>query len=181
MESNILGIVCARVGSKRFPNKNIMEINGKPLITIAKEKLESLGIETVVITNYEMPYETVIRPDHLEADDAALQDVVLWYLNEWVGELDDIDAVIVLMPTNPLIHEEDIEEAIYKYRNTGCNIVRSYDVNGEENGLYLIDYDYLVSNQHAYDTYTCSIYADGIEIHTEDDLEFARRVLHESD
>ena len=43
MEGRVIGVVCARAGSKRLPNKNMLKINGKTLVERALNTLHRGG------------------------------------------------------------------------------------------------------------------------------------------
>jgi len=168
---NVVGIICARVGSERLPNKNILEMNDDGnLIQIAYNKLRNCNIETYVVTDYKIDgVKTYERPAEHEAGDMPLQDTVDWFLKHHKIKA---DIVVVLMPTNPFILEENIKLAVEKVKEGSC-VCRTYDIDGNENGLYVINRDYWKNNAFAYDVYTTSLFNPGHEIHTEEDYEDA--------
>ena len=47
--STILGMVCARRGSKRFPGKNLAEIEGISLVERAVRTLNRAGLNDIVL------------------------------------------------------------------------------------------------------------------------------------
>ena len=115
-----LGVVPARGGSKRIPNKNLRPLAGKPLIqwTIeAAEQAESLTDWIVSTEDYEigrvassLRAYVIRRPEEL-ADDLASSDSVALHALEWMGR-DSYDIVCVLHPTNPIRSPEHIDQAI---------------------------------------------------------------------
>ena len=116
------------------------------------------------------------RPERLNYDNVPLQDVIKWYcrLYGWGYA----DTVVVLMPTNPWIEKEDIQKALLLYDTGKFNILRSYSSEtASENGLYVIDIDYLLGNDYSYDVFTGGFVCPGIEIHTKEDYKLARRSL----
>ncbi len=116
----ILAIIPARGGSKRLPNKNILELNGKPLIAYSIEAAnKSRYIDKVILSsesseicsvakcfNADVPF---VRPHELAEDETRSIDVVIHAINALEEEFDD---VILLQPTSPLRTTEDIDRAI---------------------------------------------------------------------
>lgn len=126
MAPRILGIIPARAGSKRIPNKNLRILGDKPLIewTVA-EALDSRGLTDVIVsTDSEQIAELalalnvgspLIRPAELASDSASILDVVLHALAFYQG----YDYIMVLQPTSPLRRVEHIDAAIDLCVNNG--------------------------------------------------------------
>lgn len=123
-----LTIIPARAGSKRLPNKNIKDLDGKPLIsyTINAAVKSKYITETVVSTDSEkiknvaleyganVPF---IRPKELADDHSKSINVVTHAIDFYKKELNkEFDYVILLQPTSPLRDSNDIDNAI-KYLN----------------------------------------------------------------
>ncbi|MQG17077.1 MAG: acylneuraminate cytidylyltransferase family protein [SAR202 cluster bacterium] len=122
----ILGIIPARGGSKSIPNKNIIDLHGKPLIahTINVGKntpsINRLIVSTDsteiadVSSKYgaEIPF---IRPSYLAEDDTPDLPVFIHCL-EWLIENDNYmpDLIVQLRPTNPFRKSLVIESCIQK-------------------------------------------------------------------
>jgi CMP-N-acetylneuraminic acid synthetase len=176
-----LGIVCSRGGSLRLKKKNRLPINGKSMALRAVEVLETCVRDVVHLTDIEeflSEKNSVERPDHLNDGHVPLQDVVLWYLKNHVDGKKDYSSVVLLMPTNPWITPHDVEKAILKYGMSKFSVLRSYNAQtSEENGLYIMGINYVLSNDYAYDVHTGAIICPGIEIHTQKDYEIAKRSL----
>ncbi|WP_187647906.1 acylneuraminate cytidylyltransferase family protein [Nitrosophilus labii] len=114
-----LAIIPARGGSKRLPNKNILNLAGKPLIVWSIEAAKkSKYIDTTVVSsdsnkileiarNYDVV--TIKRPDYLASDTAKSIDVIKHAI-ENVNE--KYDYLVLLQPTSPLRNEKHIDEAI---------------------------------------------------------------------
>ena len=114
-----IAIIPARGGSKRLPNKNILDLGGKPLIAWSIEAaLNSNFIDKVVVTTdcekiaeisrkygAEVPF---IRPDHLSTDTASSNDVINHVLAHYENQF---DSFLLLQPTSPLRNESDIQNA----------------------------------------------------------------------
>lgn len=119
----IIGIIPARGGSKEIPKKNIMVLNGKPLIAYTIEaalnsKLSRVIVSTDCISIAEVAKnygaEVFMRPVELAGDNTptlpVLQNVVL-HLSEC------FDAVMTLQPTSPLRTRKHIDESIEIFSN----------------------------------------------------------------
>lgn len=123
-----LAIIPARGGSKGIPNKNIIDICGRPLIayTIEAGKKSKYIDETMVSTDSEVikviaeqwganvPF---LRPEKLSNDTAKSIDVVFHAMNFYKKNGIDFDYVVLLQPTSPLRTFEDVDKAIEKLIN----------------------------------------------------------------
>ncbi len=119
----ILGIIPARSGSKGLHRKNILLLNGKPLIawTIEQARASSYLDKVIVSTDDEeiasiakvcgadVPF---IRPKELATDGAKTFDVITHALNWFEKNLDAFDLFVLLQPTSPLRTSGDIDGAI---------------------------------------------------------------------
>jgi len=118
----VLAIIPARGGSKRLPHKNILDLNGKPLIawTIEAAKKSKIIDKLIVSTDddkiaeiskqygAEVPF---IRPKHLASDTASSLDVVLHAIHFFKEKEVQFDYFVLLQPTSPLRTNEDIDDA----------------------------------------------------------------------
>lgn len=127
----ILALIPARGGSKGIPHKNIIMLGRKPLIDYSiSAALHSRYIDDVVVsTDDEMIAEVsrksgaqvpFIRPDELASDTAATIDVVMHALDFLKSKHEVYDFLVLLQPTQPLRTSEDIDMAIEKYIEEGC-------------------------------------------------------------
>ena len=123
----VLAIIPARGGSKGIPKKNIVDLNGKPLIhyTIeaAKESklideifLSSDDKEIIEVAKQLDLYTSYVRPDKFSGDTATGADVVIDAL-DWLAKSRGYvpDAVLLLQPTSPLRVSADIDGAIRQF------------------------------------------------------------------
>ncbi|WP_235839219.1 acylneuraminate cytidylyltransferase family protein [Clostridium sp. Marseille-P2415] len=117
-----LGIIPARSGSKGIPDKNIREINHKPLMayTIEAGKKSGLFDQLLVSTDSENYAEIAkqygasvpfLRPKELASDQAATKDVILHAIKELSEQGKTFDYFMVLQPTSPLRNETHILES----------------------------------------------------------------------
>lgn len=119
----ILAIIPARGGSKGIPNKNIINLCGKPLIAysiLAAKK--SCYIDEIVVSTDSKKIQDValkygasvpfLRPAHLASDTAKTIDCIIYTIQELdkLGQL--YDCIVLLQPTQPLRKNGAIDEAI---------------------------------------------------------------------
>jgi CMP-N-acetylneuraminic acid synthetase len=124
----ICAVICARKGSKRLEKKNIMLVDGKPLIAYTIETAIASDVFSNVIVNSEdgeilavaerYGAESYLRPQDLASDTTFVIDVV----KEMVENYHFEDKVIIgiLFPTCPLRNIEDIHNAFKIYKESGC-------------------------------------------------------------
>lgn len=123
---NILGIIPARKGSKRLKDKNIIDLEGKPVIGYAIEVALDSGLlnRRVVSTNDDKikkvaeniyNVEVIKRPDEFARDDSPIEEALLHaveYLKQNKGYITDI---VVWMQANVPIRKKGLlDEAIEK-------------------------------------------------------------------
>ncbi|MFR4161244.1 MAG: cytidylyltransferase domain-containing protein [Paraclostridium sordellii] len=121
-KSKVLAIIPARAGSKGIKDKNIIDLNGKPLIAHSIEAgLKSKHINKVVVSTdgekiakvakdygAEVPF---LRPKHLATDTAKTIDCVIHCIEELKKNGEEYDYVVLLQPTQPLRQPWHIDEA----------------------------------------------------------------------
>ena len=113
-----LSIIPARGQSKRVKNKNILPLNGKPLIAYTiNSALKSKYLDRVFVSSdntaiLEMSKrfgaETLKRPRNLAKDTSTTFDVIKHAIKNIKG----FEYVVVLQPTSPLRDEKHINKAI---------------------------------------------------------------------
>ena len=114
-----LAIIPARGGSKRLPDKNILDLNGKPLIAWSIETAKkSKKIDDIVVTSdsdkildiaKKYNVKTIKRPDFLASDTATTFDVIKHAIENLKEKF---EYIVLLQPTSPLRNEKHIDEAI---------------------------------------------------------------------
>ena len=124
MKPKVLGVIPARGSSKRFPNKNIRMLAGKPLIAWTIEAARKatrltdflVSSDALLITdiakNYGAPVP-FIRPSELATDTVRNIEVVAHALEfmETKGQI-TYDIIILLQPTSPIRNPEHIDQAV---------------------------------------------------------------------
>lgn len=116
--NTVLAIIPARGGSKRLPNKNILDFAGKPLIVWTIETgFKSEYIDEVFVTSdsdkiidiaKKNGANIIKRPQELATDEASSFSVIEHALNE----IDiDYNFTILLQPTSPLRNNRHVDEA----------------------------------------------------------------------
>lgn len=124
-DKKFLAIIPARGGSKGIPNKNIMDICGKPLIAYTIEAgKKSKYIDEIVVSTDSDSIKVVaekygakvpfLRPQELSSDTAKSIDVVLHAIDFYKKNNINFDYIVLLQPTSPLRTCEHLDEAIEK-------------------------------------------------------------------
>ncbi len=122
-QKTFLALIPARAKSKRLPNKNILPLVGKPLISWTIEAaLKSQYIDEIFISTdspkiveiakkYDI-YVPFLRPSSLSQDDTPTMDVVRHVIEYYKENKKDFDYIVLLQPTSPLRREKDVDCAI---------------------------------------------------------------------
>ncbi len=114
--NKIVSLITARGGSKGIPNKNIIEINGKPLIWYSiNASLHSNVSETWVstdskeIANISESFGAKIlnRPIELATDKSQSEDSLLHFASKI-----NFDTLVFIQPTSPMINKAYINQGI---------------------------------------------------------------------
>lgn len=151
-------MVPARGGSKGLPGKNIAPLCGKPLITYTFESAKGCNrIDRLIVSTDDPAIASVaersavvvpfLRPPHLATDRSLSIDVIRHAL-EFQENLEgkNYDFVVMLQPTTPLKTSEDIDAAIEKLLESGCDsVVTMVNVGAHHPArMYRIEEDRLV-------------------------------------
>lgn len=125
MTKKILAVIPARGGSKGLPKKNIVELEGKPLVAWSIEAAVSskLITKTVVssdsdeILDISKRYgaDTIKRPPRLSTDSAKSESALLHVIKELKKSGEEFDYIVLLQPTSPLRGANDIDAAFEKF------------------------------------------------------------------
>ncbi|PKH05292.1 cytidylyltransferase domain-containing protein [Moritella sp. Urea-trap-13] len=118
----VLAIIPARGGSKRLPRKNVLPLQGKPLIAWSIDAgLNSRYVDRVVVSTdcneiadiskqygADVPF---MRPEDIAGDTATTNSVILHMINA-LSRTELFDIVVILQPTSPLRTSTDIDDAL---------------------------------------------------------------------
>lgn len=141
----VLGLICARGGSKGVPGKNIRMMCGKPLIAWSIEAgIACPEISEVVVSTDDENIARVarefgadvpfMRPDALARDDARQIDAIVHALEFLKVQGREYRAVALLQPTCPLRLPEDISGSLALLDKSGADTVITVT---EVDGVYL--------------------------------------------
>ena len=131
----IIGIIPARAGSKGVKNKNIVNVNGKPLIyyTIQAAKQSKLknfvvSSDSIKILNIVKKYginKLHLRPKKFSLD--STRSIELFkYLRKELEKYYSFDAIMILQPTSPMRRSVDINKAINLFKKKKCDSLISF-------------------------------------------------------
>ncbi|WP_121662789.1 acylneuraminate cytidylyltransferase family protein [Metabacillus litoralis] len=120
---SFLAVIPARGGSKGIPGKNIINVNGKPLIQYTVDAAKkSKYIDRIVVSTDDSKIADVsiqcgaevpfLRPENLANDTAKTIDVLIHTLEELNKLGSHFDYIVLLQPTQPLRTNEQIDLAI---------------------------------------------------------------------
>jgi CMP-N-acetylneuraminic acid synthetase len=131
----VMGITLARGGSKRVPRKNVIDVNGKPLIQYTIDEVKkSRYIDHYIVSTDDEDIKTLCREleqtyfDRSPAEDTQKSSDGLL---EVLKTMDKPDYIVEIMCTNPLKTVADIDDVIQKLDMTAadsvCSVVRVWD------------------------------------------------------
>jgi CMP-N-acetylneuraminic acid synthetase len=133
----VLATVCARGGSKRIKNKNIKNLNGKPLIFYTIDVLKKWGKadkiicstdskEIAEIANLYGAETPFMRPKELATDTARKLPVIQHAVKFCEKEYNtSYDIIIDMDPTAPIRKISDLENAMNKFLNSNADVLYS--------------------------------------------------------
>jgi CMP-N,N'-diacetyllegionaminic acid synthase len=119
----VFSLILARGGSKGIPKKNIIDINGKPLLYYtSRASLNSDVNETYVSTDcqeiksvaLDLGCSVIDRPSEMSGDNSKSDEALVHF-----AENVDFDILVFIQPTSPLLQSDDI--------NRGLEAMNHYD------------------------------------------------------
>ncbi|WP_352418296.1 acylneuraminate cytidylyltransferase family protein [Proteiniborus sp.] len=142
-----LAIIPARSGSKGLKDKNIKNLNGKPMIAYTIEAAKECNIfEEIIVSTDSLKYAEIsnkygasvpfLRPEYLSTDTATTNDVIECTIKELQKIGKEFDYFILLQPTSPLRTSEDILGAVKLLHKKNANCVVSV-CEAEHSPLYM--------------------------------------------
>lgn len=120
---SLIAIIPARCGSKGLPNKNIKNLNGKPLMSWSIETaLKCNYIDEVMVSTDSEEYAKIarrfganvpfIRPDKHASDTASRKDLIQHTIDFYKKKGRQFDYIVFLEPTSPLRVLDDLNKSI---------------------------------------------------------------------
>tara|TARA_B100001778_G_scaffold334029_1_gene344101 strand:- start:21507 stop:22208 length:702 start_codon:yes stop_codon:yes gene_type:complete len=134
----VLAVTLARGGSKKVPRKNIIDLDGRPLIEYTFDAVKGSNYIDRYVVSTDDPdiigvalassVDTIERPSDLASDTATSADALI-HAVETIQ--DDYDYIVEIMATNPLKIAEDIDGVIEmlddRESHSAVSVVRIYD------------------------------------------------------
>ena len=120
---NIKTIILARGGSKGIPQKNIINLNGKPLIAYTIESAKKSRANNIYVStncnnikNIAIQYgaKVISRPENMSEDSSKSEEALIHFSHN-----QNFDILVFIQPTSPLLLPEDI--------NAGLDMISIYD------------------------------------------------------
>jgi CMP-N,N'-diacetyllegionaminic acid synthase len=124
---NVLAVITARGNSKRLPNKNILDLNGKPLIAWTIEAaLKSGVVNRLIVSTDDIRIAEIsrkfgadvpfMRPNELSSDTSKSIDVVFHVIDELENSGVFYKYLLLLQPTSPLRNSHHIAGAFEYFK-----------------------------------------------------------------
>lgn len=117
----VLSIIPARGGSKSIPHKNIIDINGRPLIVwTIKSSLKSKYVNATIVSSDDKEIlriskkagaRIIVRPKRYSQDDSTIVPVIKDCIKQLFDLGEEFDVIVLLQPTSPLRNHKDIDKA----------------------------------------------------------------------
>jgi CMP-N-acetylneuraminic acid synthetase len=130
-----VAIVPARGGSKGVPRKNLRMLRGRPLIDYSiRAGLDARQVDRVIVSTEDreiakvaqvLGAEVIDRPAALAEDAAPMMDVVVHALGVLERGGRRVEVVVLLQPTSPLRTAGDVDAAVSRFKEGGCDSVVS--------------------------------------------------------
>jgi CMP-N,N'-diacetyllegionaminic acid synthase len=120
LDKKICALIPARSGSKSIIDKNIKDLNGKPLMaysikasndcTLINETYVSSDSKKYLEIAKSLNSKTLLRPDILATDTASTESVVKHFLEET-----NCDIIVLIQTTSPLITSQILTSALKQF------------------------------------------------------------------
>tara|TARA_R110002110_G_scaffold295886_4_gene509947 strand:- start:4159 stop:4716 length:558 start_codon:yes stop_codon:yes gene_type:complete len=183
----IIGLIPARGGSKRLHNKNVYPLNGVPLIQYTiNASLESkyLSTSNVYVSSdssrilnlaLDSGIQIIDRPTQLARDETWTQDVIN-HLDDFLGDLEDEDIIVVLQANSPQITSSKIDDCIellIRHKLWQVNTIGKDCIN---NGAVQV-FRRKVKDHKGKVNYNGVVKTDWIDVHYKEDIDRLERLL----
>jgi|SRR3989344_1618546 len=120
-------LIPARGGSKSIPRKNLALIGDKPLIFYILETAKNSNIDRVFVSTEDseikevasnLGVEVIDRPKELSTNKTPTLPVLQHFLKDLRLKGVDLDYLVLLYPTSPLLTVETLNKAVDAIKNT---------------------------------------------------------------
>jgi len=153
---NVVGIIPARSGSRRIPNKNLKMLAGYPLIYYTiREALKAQTLKRVIVSTDSQRYADVakgygaeapfLQPKEISGDVGTTPVLIhcVNYLEKNEGY--PVSVVVTLEPTSPFRLAKDIDDAVNKLFETGADSVVSVrEISEPPHWMFKLDHDRMI-------------------------------------
>ena len=126
----IVSLILARGESKGIPSKNIIDLNGKPLISYTIQASQKSNVHSTWVStdcqkikniSEKLNANVIDRPKVISGDFSKSEEALLHFAKQI-----DFDILVFIQPTSPLLKAEDINKGIELLLNDNdCNSVFS--------------------------------------------------------
>ena len=157
MTSRIVGLIPARAGSKRVPNKNVLRLHGHPLLAYTiSAALDSGVFEKVIVSTDSDEYAQIalhygaevpfLRPNSLAQDSSADIGWVAHALESLALIGYEFEIFSILRPTSPFRNASTIRRAYEEFSSrTDIDSIRAVELCSQHPGkMWRIKGDHLV-------------------------------------
>ena len=157
MTSRIVGLIPARVGSKRVPNKNVLQLQGHPLLAYTiSAALDSGVFEKVIVSTDSDEYAQIalhygaevpfLRPNSLAQDSSADIGWVAHALENLALIGYEFEIFSILRPTSPFRNASTIRRAYEEFSSrTDIDSIRAVELCSQHPGkMWRIKGDHLI-------------------------------------
>lgn len=154
-DRNIVCVIPARSGSKGIKNKNLIDLQGEPLISWSIKAAKQSGAidhlfvstDSEEIADIALRYGAnvpFIRPKDLASDSVHAIHVVL-HLLDWLDRqgTEPPEGVLMLLPTSPFRRPHDIKESVQTFRSHNAVSV----IGVSDTGKYLTNLRFIKENK----------------------------------
>ncbi len=126
---NSIIIIPARRGSKGLPNKNITQLNGKPLVSYSIEYAQKIkkSNDIICVSSDDERVEEIVkeypmaefltRPTRLARDNTSMESVLKHLIDQYEKENLFFDSIVLLQPTSPIRKINDFKLISKKFNN----------------------------------------------------------------
>ena len=119
----IYALIPARGGSKAIPNKNIVNVNGNPLIYYTIKALQASNVNKIFVSTdsieisdvaLSMQVNVIERPSDVSSDSSQSEEALLHF-----AKIHEFNTLVFVQATSPLLESNDI--------NKGLKMLDTYD------------------------------------------------------